>query len=380
MIESPHAIMATLFPFEKIWVGLSGGLDSVALLHFLAQFPDLKPKLHAVHVNHGLSLHAQEWQDFCSKLCQLWGVPLNTASVNIQSSANIEALARTARYQVFLETVATDVLVLAHHLDDQIETFFLNALRGSGIDGLAAMPKLYNRSGMTVFRPLLDVERAEIKNYATWHQLSWVEDDSNADIKFSRNFLRAKVLPLLADKWPNYRKNVMHTIKSCQEVYEYFYEDITPDTLDISQLRGKKSLERHICLRQWFKGHNISAPNRNIIKQIEGQMIYDRRQDSNPRIQWNGCSIYAYNNKLYLIKELPHETGDIREALKHLDISNSDVIEVRYRSGGEILFWRGHHRCLKKLMQEWKIPPFLRSKIPLIYINGIFKGVVGYTI
>ncbi|MDR2186821.1 MAG: tRNA lysidine(34) synthetase TilS [Azonexus sp.] len=200
---------------ERLCVGLSGGCDSVVLLHLLSlALPPLSPtplppgemglngRLSAIHINHGLSPHADAWADFCAAYCAQLGVPLRIRRVSVaKDSGSLEAAARAARYAAFAE-VAADALALAQHRGDQAETLLLNLLRGAGVSGAAAMPGERRHGPLRLLRPLLGETRADIEAYARAHDLSWISDESNADTRFSRNFIRHRVLPAIAPRFP----------------------------------------------------------------------------------------------------------------------------------------------------------------------------------
>lgn len=183
-------------------VALSGGRDSVVLLHALTRLA-LPNRLTALHVHHGLSPHADAWEAHCRQLCAALGVELAVARVSVgrDGGFGLEAAARQARYRIFAESEA-EVLLLAHHQGDQAETVLFNLLRGAGVTGAAAMPVERSLAGKRLLRPLLDVAPAELDAYARLHALSWIEDESNADTALSRNFLRHEVMPLLAGRFP----------------------------------------------------------------------------------------------------------------------------------------------------------------------------------
>jgi len=187
---------------KRILVGLSGGIDSVVLLHTLAQ----QGKVAAAHIHHGLSPNADRWARFCRRLCKQLGVPLTVRRVRVaKKGEGVEAAARTARYAA-LAKLPFDVLALAHQLDDQAETVLMNLLRGAGPRGARGMPKRASFHGRVLVRPLLDVPREAITAYAREHRLKWVEDESNASDAFTRNFLRLRIAPLLSERYPRWRE------------------------------------------------------------------------------------------------------------------------------------------------------------------------------
>ncbi|MBS1198944.1 MAG: PP-loop [Proteobacteria bacterium] len=185
----------------SLCVGLSGGRDSVVLLHALTRLA-LPGSLAALHVHHGLSPHADAWAAHCRQLCAALGVELSVARVEVKcnSGLGLEAAARQERYRVFAESDA-DVLLLAHHQGDQAETVLFNLLRGCGVTGAAAMPAERSLGKLRLWRPLLDVAPTELDAYARYYALSWVEDESNADTSLTRNFLRHAVLPQIGQRF-----------------------------------------------------------------------------------------------------------------------------------------------------------------------------------
>jgi tRNA(Ile)-lysidine synthase len=193
---------------EPLAVGLSGGCDSVVLLHLLASL-DLGQRLSAVHVHHGLSPNADAWADFCAQLCARLDVSLLVQRVTVdpKSGQGIEAAARQARYAAFSNSPAPSIL-LAHHQGDQAETMLFNLLRGSGINGAAGMADERRHGALRILRPLLNVPRAALESYAVANQLSWIEDESNADTKFTRNFLRHEVLTVITRRFPVAEQNL----------------------------------------------------------------------------------------------------------------------------------------------------------------------------
>ncbi len=198
-------LLHALAPWRKApaWhIAFSGGLDSTVLLHLLASAEALPP-LSAVHVHHGLQSAADTWPSHCQSICDRLGVPLRVMRVQVQPGASLERAARDARYRAFTEVIgAGEVLLTGQHRDDQAETLLFRLLRGAGVRGAAAMPVHRPLAGGHLVRPLLDVSRTELVAYADEHQLKWIEDPSNADMQFSRNYLRHRVIPTLTERWP----------------------------------------------------------------------------------------------------------------------------------------------------------------------------------
>ena len=219
--EKVAAQIAPLLPAQsRILIGLSGGVDSVVLLHLLHQLaPKFSWQLSALHVHHGISQNADVWAKFCTELCTNYGIPLAIEHVDIVPlrEHGIEAAARKLRHAAFAKQLC-DVVALAHHADDQSETLLLQLLRGAGVRGASAMPLLAKRKEEPdLVRPLLHCSRQEILDYATTHHLQWIEDESNADDSYPRNFLRHRVLSLLGEKFPAYRDTLARSAQHFAE-------------------------------------------------------------------------------------------------------------------------------------------------------------------
>jgi tRNA(Ile)-lysidine synthase len=396
-----------LISYNKIWVAYSGGLDSQVLLDLLIQDVHLKPKIQAIHVNHGLSENADSWTTHCVTYCKKNNIPLTSEQIMLTSlNSNIEEQAREARYAVFQKHIQeNECLVLAHHQDDQAETILLQLLRGAGIDGLAAMPMLTSKQGMTIIRPLLDSPKELLKCYAEINDLSFVDDESNNDTRFDRNYLRHEIMPRLKFRWPKASNSLARSAalisKAKSNIDELAILDSGPiikNNLIIIKKLQLLSRERQLnVLRHWVKINNKRVPNEKKINQIIDNVI-NAKNDANPEVCFDDIAIMRFNQRLYLVEKtntiqepekiwhLPEELccqldNGLVEAIpceKGLNIPLDAICMIKFRQGGEIIKYRGVNRRLKKLMHELKIPPWQRDKTPLLYVNQELAAVIPY--
>jgi tRNA(Ile)-lysidine synthase len=356
-------------PSAEIAVGLSGGVDSVVLLHQLREHHPVS----AIHVHHALSPNADAWADFCRSLCKRLNVPLVVRNVSVRRAGKgLEAAAREARYSVF-RNQKCDVIALAHNLDDQAETVLMNLLRGAGARGASGMPE-YSRIGKkTLWRPFLGVTRKKILAYARKNRLEWIEDESNANEALTRNFIRRSVGPLIEQKFPRWKESLARAAKhfSKQEI-------------------GKEDLLRH-----YLRSKGLKAPS-------EAKLIEMLKQlgTGSPRTELvhDGATLRTYRGKVFLDAELstqfspqewsgeprlklPQLGGELRFrkargegiALEHKPLS------VRLRSGGERLQPdpKRPRRTLKNLFQEAGVPPWERERLPLLFSGEELVWVPG---
>ena len=354
----------------RLAVGLSGGIDSVVLLHLLQHLPGIR----AVHVHHGLSPNADSWAAFCARLCRRWGVPLTVRRVKVQRSGKgLEAAARAARYEVFA-AIDAQAVVLAHNLDDQAETVLLNLLRGAGVRGASGMRAQSKFRGKKLLRPLLQVPRAAIAAYAREQGLEWVEDESNADEALTRNFLRRRIGPLLEQKFPKWKQSLARAAR-------HF---------------SRKDAAAEALLRQFLQTKGLGAPSEaklaEMLKQLtsrgartliehdgarlrlyRGRLVTDSAQvpGSFEPIQWKGESRLP----------IPALGGELRfrRARGKGIAATADGLTVRLRKGGERLQpdARRPRRTLKNLFQEAGVPPWERDRLPLLVLGADVVWVAG---
>ncbi len=356
---------------KRLALGLSGGVDSVVLLHLLREFATRRGfLLSAVHVHHGLSPNADAWARFCRKLCREWGVPLTVRRVTVQKKGRgLEAAAREAR-RAALAAVPADAIVLAHHLDDQAETVLLNLLRGAGPRGAAAMPAAGRLGDKRLVRPLLQVPRGEILAYARAQHLEWIEDESNRDTKLARNFLRLRVGPLLEERFPRWRESLARAARHFAAA-------------DAGAGRA---------LREFLAARGLRAPSEakliEMLKQLGGG-------GARTRIRHDGSELRVYRGKVEIARAATpapfaavHWQGERRLALPALGgelrfgrargrgiaaaLVDGHKLSVRLRRGGERLRPdpRRPRRSLKNLFQEAGVPPWQRERLPMLFCGS----------
>ncbi len=377
-------------------VCLSGGLDSTALLHALAH--DDQVRLHglrAVHVHHGLQSAADEWASRCRLLCDSLDIELQVVAVEVDrhSGEGLEAAARKARYCAFERSLGEhEVLVTAHHRDDQAETFLLRALRGSGPDGLAAMRPWRKFAAGWHWRPLLDTARSELLAYADHHGLAWVEDPSNEDLHHSRNFLRQRVLPLLRERWPQLDAAFARSAVLSADAVELLARDdalglamaqtLDPYAVSASALLQLDTLRRARVLRRWIDQLGFPPLPGEGVAQIETDLL-PARADARARFEWSGAVIERWRDLLhvqYLQAPLPADWSVEWDGRGPLVLPGGALLQLEgatalptplrvfARRGGEriTLPGRTQSRTLKNVLQQLGIPPWEREVLPLL--------------
>ena len=388
-----------------IYIGYSGGIDSHVLLHLCASMAHLKEKITAVYVHHGLQLEADAWAEHCKKTATGLGVDFKVIRVDAIASQgeSPEEVARNARYTALRTLIETDdVLLVAQHREDQLETVLLQLFRGSGLSGLSAMPAFMNFGKGVLLRPLLNTPKIAVEVYAKLHNLSWIEDPSNQSNNFNRNFLRNAIVPLLKQRWPACDKTVARSAGHCSEAQLLLSEqakklflpifNILDETLTISQLIAYSLTQQRLVIREWFQMLNLKMPSQAFIERIQSDVI-SARPDSDPLLSGKGYCIRRYRDKLYCLKVAGAEkivasiwpkmqisfSFSAGQALYFMPSSagicydkwQKSTVVVKARSGGEKISLPGRkgHHDLKQLFQEAGIAPWERAGIPLIYLD-----------
>jgi tRNA(Ile)-lysidine synthase len=352
---------------KNIAVALSGGVDSVTLLHQLRN----RGPVAAIHVHHGLSPNADAWAAFCRKLCKQWDVPLTVYRVKVvRSGKGLEAAARKARYEAFAKADA-DCIALAHNLDDQAETVLMNLLRGAGRRGASGMPKQSRFKGKMLLRPLLDTPREAIETYARRHRLAWVEDESNADESLTRNFVRRRLAPLLDERYPAWRRNLARAARHFSRK-EAGAQDLLRKFLQTRGLRAPSEAKLVEMLKQLTGGGSRTLIEHDgaRLRLYRGKVVSDQAGAVFAPIAWHG------EPKL----PIPELGGELRfRRARGKGIDASKPLRVRLRAGGERLQpdAKRPRRTLKNLFQEAGVPPWERDRLPLIVCGDDLVWVPG---
>jgi tRNA(Ile)-lysidine synthase len=381
-------------PSPVIWVGFSGGLDSTVLLHRLRNDPLYASyELKAIHIHHGLQSQADAWVRHCRTVCDAWNLPLCTVNVQIiDRSRNIEQQARDARYAAFAEQLAeNDTLALAHHADDVAETLLLRLMRGSGTNALANMRAQVKRQHYWIWRPLLKSSRSELLTYAERHQLTWIEDGSNDDQGFDRNFIRHEILPRLQTRFDNVLSRLSHSAELLQAdadlleplIHGHFEQCRTPEGLNLVTLIAlPKALQAHV-LRYWLSHAGHAAPG-NVALTAFLQQLEHHNSDAETRFDAACYCFRVWNNTLYLLSPSRHISYDdyehVWDGREPLKLPRGGTlcwtgqapwpVTVRYRQPGERIRLAGREirHSVKKLLIE-SVPPWQRDTLPFVY-NG----------
>lgn len=396
---------------EKIYIGFSGGKDSHVLLHLLSSISNLKSKIIAVYIHHGLQQEADQWDSHCEAIALACGVAYQCIKVDIQKQnrQSQEELAREARYSAFKSLLTiNDVLLLAQHREDQLETILLQLFRGAGVQGLAGMSQTINFGKGRMIRPLLDVSQVSINEYAKQHHLQWIEDLSNQNNDFNRNFLRNKILPQIKQRWPALDKTVTRAARHCANSH-FLNADLSKSllneccdkrdqSLNIQQLLDLDVRKQQLVIRQWFGLMKLRMPSEKTIFSIVAEVL-KAKQSANPEIKNKSYCIRRYRNKLYCFKTdnilgLEEEQCWAKE-VNQLQLNNSILtlcpastgisqslwhaadVMVKFRKSSEKIklpHREGRH-TLKKLFQEKAIPPWERALIPLIYLDDKLAAI-----
>jgi tRNA(Ile)-lysidine synthase len=415
-------------------IAYSGGIDSQVLLHALVQLKQKKlisNEITVCHVNHGLSDNAKSWEKIAEQECSKLSVNLVVKCVNVQERAqqSLEALARDARYSV-LKSLRTEksIVLTGHHSDDQSETFLLALKRGAGLKGLSAMSEQSTLGQHLLVRPLLSVSRQEIEDYAKTHQLNWVEDESNLDTCFDRNFIRQEIMPLLRDRWPSINNTINRSASHCLSgqslLDELGAQDLTlckasDMGLHVDALMTLSPARFNNLIRFFMAQQDYLMPSTEQVNQVRLQL--QAEEDKSPQIKVAQHVFRRFKNTLFLTPEftdisgwhqqvvlfkdtlladnavlpLPDNLGDlvfVTNAVETPSLSaklprislpkDGQLVSVRFRHENPkcLPHFRQHSRSVKKVLQELNIAPWQRKRIAFLYYDNILVAAIGHFI
>ncbi|QBF25550.1 tRNA lysidine(34) synthetase TilS [Pseudomonas tructae] len=394
-----HTKLAPYLNAPSWTIALSGGLDSTVLLHLLATLSRQQtlPPIRAIHIHHGLQAAADAWPDHCQRLCDGLGVELQIIRVEVSPGPSIEQGAREARYAAFAQVMgAGEILLTGQHREDQAETLLFRLLRGAGLRGLSAMPAQRPLGQGMLVRPLLGVSRNELRRYAQAQQLTWIEDPSNDDTQFSRNYLRHQVFPVLLQRWPQTAQNLARSAEHLSEAQglldELALEDLARaataapfgwlglDLLDLEVLRQLSPARQRNALQHWLAQRTRLPDSRHW---AGWDALRDAASDGRPVWRLTDGELHRSSERIWWLagdwlsvpsgQQLWVEPGKPLVLSRNGSVSLSGTLpqgslHIAYRQGGETLAINGRgQRDLKRLLNESQLPPFVRARLPLLY-------------
>jgi tRNA(Ile)-lysidine synthase len=393
----------------RLCVAYSGGVDSTALLHALVALRRAhRLRLRAIHIDHGLQADAAAWARSAAARARRWRIAFESVPVRVDAGGSLEAAARTARYAALAARLAPgEWLLTAHNQDDQLETVLLQLVRGAGLAGLAAMPERAPFAAGILLRPLLPVPRALLQQYLQDAGVAWSEDPSNADERFDRSFLRQRVVPLLRARWPAVAATVSRSARHAAEAQSLLaaQADRALDAaldgagLKLEVLRRLGPARRRLLLRQWIARCGGIAPDQRRLEEV-AQRLVRARGDAQPLLRWGTHELRRHGERLYLVApqapspgeplawrwrsrrrlELPGGASLRLQADPHGELALERLparLEVRFRAGGERLPAAFGRRALKDLLQQHRVPPWLRAQLPLLCAQSRIVAVPG---
>jgi tRNA(Ile)-lysidine synthase len=407
-VIAPALCLALLeqFPAARRWVvAYSGGLDSHVLLHLCARLraahPGVPPVV-ALHVNHGVQQQADAWAAHCATVSGGLGIPFFARPAQLaptDAARPSEAALRAARYRAFAQFCADDdLLLLAHHRDDQVETVLLRLLRGAGVAGLAGMPRERACGRARLCRPLLETGRARLRAYAEAQGLRWIEDPSNECPDYDRNYLRLEVLPALRQRWPAVAATAARVARYARDALEAEAACVAADlprvlagaAIELDALQALPEPRRRAVLRAWLAGLGLPpAPARSLAALLRDMTI--AAADRIPETRWPGVVVRRYRGRLHVeatgVDEPNEGSWPTAGGENYVWTAGSTIalspdvgaglsrerlparIDVRRRTGGEAFLPAGstHHRPLRKWLQEHDVLPWRRENLPLLF-------------
>jgi len=418
---SPQLFLNQLQAFTRsknLLIAYSGGLDSHVLLQLASQLASANNtqtnnyNVRAIHVHHGLQQQADAWVVHCQQVCDELNISLEVKLLDLKiiKGESLEEVARTARYTVLKESLIQDeILLTAHHQNDQAETLLLQLFRGAGVQGLAGMPVISHFGLGQHVRPLLNESRQSLEGYAKENHLNFIEDPSNKDCAFDRNFLRNGILPRLRERWPSIDKTISRSA-GIQAETKHLLDDLAKqdlqlaqeslnqgDCLPIAKLHQLSKARQRLLVRYWIAVNGFNPPSEKKLKHVFSDVV-NASGDAQPLVEWRGAEIRRHQGMLYIMLPLQYHDNtqvfDWVDPLSPLKIPTLNLIipallssqyeanqsvTIRFRQGGEKIYRTENSMkiSLKNFLNESGVPTWLRSRIPLIYSGDKLVKVVG---
>ncbi|EHK89784.1 tRNA lysidine(34) synthetase TilS [Aggregatibacter actinomycetemcomitans] len=413
---------------KQFLIGFSGGLDSTALLALFAKHRENRPhfRLRAIHIHHGLSPNADVWAAHCQQICRHLNIPLLIQPVKVRLQNGIEAGAREARYEAITQHILPEEwLATAHHQQDQTETFLLALKRGSGLQGLGAMQVNSTVYGVPIFRPLLNFSRQQLMAFVQQQRLTWVEDESNEDNQYDRNFLRNVVLPEFRQRWAHFDSAVQRSAQHCYEQQQLLNELLAEEyqknivendrTFKVHDFATYSPAKQRALLRLWLQEQGVAMPSLVQLEHMIADVIF-AKADAQPQFRLEDKILRRYQNKLFLtpifadisqvcfeaefhqpmnlpdglgsllLQKTPEkmtalwrdENGQEYKETLGLPLAGTKVW-IRFGYSGKVkLTQQGVNQDIKKIWQGLNVPPWQRQRIPLIFYGDELQSAVGF--
>ena len=405
---------ASVLKDSALWVGFSGGLDSTVLLHLLAQNKEVRSRLRVLYVHHGLSVNAEHWQQHCQHICDQWQLPFWVEKVHLaRKDAGVEEAARIARYQVYEKYVqAQDYLLLGHHADDQLETVMMRFLRGSGVAGLAGMPSTRHlKSGAVLLRPLLQATRDQLFLYAKKHCLSWVEDESNLEDVYERNFWRNQILSNVWQRFPFRKPAALRTIQqlsndaqvlklllapqvaSVQSPWPWPY--CLPRACDTNVLLSQPEELQPYLIKGWLEELGLNVPSQEWLEEVFRSVIA-AREDARPHMVIGNYHLFRHRQYLFVTHIMLNPSSDlvVEEGsyvwcgeLLTLWVDKKGLIPQEYQVVSaeqcyslKLKMVNRPSKSVKNILKEVGVPAELRSKWPILCRKEQVCAIAGVAI
>ncbi len=395
--------------YKNFLIGFSGGLDSTVLINSLNKEKKKKKiNIRAIHINHNLNKNSKKWEKHCIKICKILNIKIIIKNIYIKKKSNIESISRKKRYKLYIKYLKKkEILLTAHHKNDQCETILLSIKRGSGLKGLSGIKKKIIYKNKIILRPFIEIEKKKIEKYAIKKKLIWINDNNNKNIKFDRNFLRILIIPIIIKRWPFFLSTISRSAKICYKQNKLINKLLKKkfkkslkinNSLNIKYLFTLEKEENFFIIRKWIYKKKKKILSYKLINLLWNKIISSKKKYITI-INFKNFSISKYKNNLYLIKNYKNNTLKtivwknfkkkiflpnnskflyIKEKFNKKNKKNlirkpkkNESVYIKFNIKDRIkILGQKYKKKIKNIWQEHKILPWNRSKIPIIYYNN----------